>query len=146
MARHDEETVRNFFSYSANDVQDSCLFFEEILEPKWETVELYRQRAMLAALALFGRARDIREEFREMSDRDLGNACVNGYSETGWTQTEERIKSIVRTLGSQISDRKALRKQILACDVLQAVVFKIAQVSASAKSADELFDLFCKLE
>jgi len=153
LASYDAETIRNFFTYSAKDVEDSLLFFEEILTPEWETMELYRQRGMLAALALYGRARDMREEFHDISHHDLANACDSGSSAIGKTQIVERLKSIVErtksivcTVGPQITDKLELRKKILAYDVLQAVVFKIAQASASGKSADELCDLLCKLK
>lgn len=140
---YEPETIRDFFSFSASDVHDALLFLEQLLKPTWDTTEVYRQRAMLAALALYGRARDIQNELGDIQDEldgVLTVICDNGYTAMDKNRTFERSKKVVRDIGSRLSDKVGLKTSILRTDLLQEVVYKITGTSVKSMSANELYE------
>lgn len=145
LENYDYETIRDFFSFSASDVQEALLFLERLLTPTWGAPDANRQRAMLAALSLHGRVLDIQDELREVGEEELALICDNGYSAMAENYTLERSKTVVRAIARDLQDKKRLRKEILRMDLLREVVYKISGRSAESLSSDELYKALCKL-
>jgi len=142
---YDYETIRDFFSFSASDVHEALLFLERLLTPTWGAPDANRQRALLAALSLHGRALDIQDELGGVGEEELALICNNGYSAMAENYTIERSKTVVRAIVRDLEDKKRLRKGILQMDLLREVVYKISGRSVESLSSDELYQALCKL-
>jgi len=141
----DEDMLRNFFTYSANDINEALLFFDDVLlKPSWPTTETYRRRALLAALALYGRVREIQEEFKGVDLQDLGSMCDNGASSA--ENLEGRLMTIIHQIVREIRSKRSkslLRTEILKFALLQEVFYKHTSVSVASMSEDELYKALC---